>query len=125
MVLCMNRIPPETKTGFLRGSVYFKYRQSKNQTVCSPENSLLCEIPNTAGATLTGTPSSNERELRKKRLNMLRYHRSNLSSPPAVSYHHAGANCSAGNPPPRGNPGLKCTQTDAILKKFVGKMNFK
>jgi hypothetical protein len=25
-------------------------------------------------------------------------------------------NCSAGNPPPRGNPGLKCTRTDAILK---------
>jgi hypothetical protein len=25
-------------------------------------------------------------------------------------------NCSAGNPPPRGNPGLKCTRMDAILK---------
>jgi hypothetical protein len=24
--------------------------------------------------------------------------------------------CSGGNPPPRGNPGLKCTWTDAILK---------
>jgi hypothetical protein len=27
-------------------------------------------------------------------------------------------NCSAGNPPPIVNPGLKCTQTDAILKKI-------
>jgi hypothetical protein len=26
--------------------------------------------------------------------------------------------CSAGNPPPGGNLGLKCTQTDDILKKF-------
>jgi hypothetical protein len=27
-------------------------------------------------------------------------------------------NCSAGNPPPNVNPGLKCTRTNAILKKF-------
>jgi hypothetical protein len=27
-------------------------------------------------------------------------------------------NCSVGNPPPRGNPGLKRTRTDTILKKF-------
>jgi hypothetical protein len=27
-------------------------------------------------------------------------------------------NCSAGNPPPFVNPGLKCNRTDAILKKF-------
>jgi hypothetical protein len=27
-------------------------------------------------------------------------------------------NCSAGNPPSLVNPGLKCTRTDAILKKF-------
>jgi hypothetical protein len=26
--------------------------------------------------------------------------------------------CSAGIPPPRRNPGLKCTQTDGILKKI-------
>jgi hypothetical protein len=44
--------------------------------------------------------------------------------PPAVSYHLAGANCCAGNPPPRGNLGLKINQTDAILKKFYHKMNF-
>jgi hypothetical protein len=37
---------------------------------------------------------------------------------PAVNYYLAGANCSAGNPPPRGNPGLKRTRLDAILKKF-------
>jgi hypothetical protein len=29
-----------------------------------------------------------------------------------------GGNCSAGNPPPRENPRLKRTRTDAILKKF-------
>jgi hypothetical protein len=31
---------------------------------------------------------------------------------------HWGINCSVGNPPPRGNPGLKPTRTDAILKKL-------
>jgi hypothetical protein len=30
---------------------------------------------------------------------------------------------SVGNPPPRGNPGLKCTRTDDILKKLVFKIN--
>jgi hypothetical protein len=34
-------------------------------------------------------------------------------------------NSSAGNPSTRGNPGLKCTRTDAILKKFEFKMKFK
>jgi hypothetical protein len=29
-----------------------------------------------------------------------------------------------GNPPPIGNPGLKCTRTDTILKLFEFKMNF-
>jgi hypothetical protein len=33
--------------------------------------------------------------------------------------------CSTGNPPPGGNPGLKCTRTDAMLKNFEFKMNFK
>jgi hypothetical protein len=33
--------------------------------------------------------------------------------------------CSAGNPPPRQNPGLKCTRTDDILKKFEFKTNLK
>jgi hypothetical protein len=33
--------------------------------------------------------------------------------------------CSAGNPPPRGNSGLKSTRTNEILKKFQFKMNFK
>jgi hypothetical protein len=32
---------------------------------------------------------------------------------------------SVGNPPPRGNPGLKCTRTDDISTKFEFKMNFK
>jgi hypothetical protein len=34
-------------------------------------------------------------------------------------------NCSAGNPPLFVNPGQKSTRTDAILKKFKFKMNFK
>jgi hypothetical protein len=38
-----------------------------------------------------------------------------------VFYCHAGENCSAGNPPPRGNPGLKCTRIDTIWTKFVFK----
>jgi hypothetical protein len=33
--------------------------------------------------------------------------------------------CSAGNPPPRKNPGLKCTRTDNISEKFEFKMYFK
>jgi hypothetical protein len=33
--------------------------------------------------------------------------------------------CSAGNLPPRGNPGLKSTRADDILKKFEFKLNFK
>jgi hypothetical protein len=33
--------------------------------------------------------------------------------------------CSAGNPPPRGNPGQKHTQTDNILKKITFKMQNK
>jgi hypothetical protein len=31
-------------------SAYFEYHQSKNITVCSPGNSLLCGVPHTAGA---------------------------------------------------------------------------
>jgi hypothetical protein len=38
---------------------------------------------------------------------------------PAVSYHHAGANFSAGNPPSREYPGLKRTRTDAIFKNLM------
>jgi hypothetical protein len=57
VVLYMKRIPPEQKKpGFLRCSAYLEYRQSKNQTVCSPENSPLCRNRNTAGAVLPGTP---------------------------------------------------------------------
>jgi hypothetical protein len=41
-------------------SAYFEYCPSKNLTVCSPGNFLLCGVPNTAGATLCGTSSSNE-----------------------------------------------------------------
>jgi hypothetical protein len=60
VVLGVNRIPPEQKNGFLRCSAYFEYRRSKNLKVCSLGNSLLCGVPNTAGATLCGTSSSNE-----------------------------------------------------------------
>jgi hypothetical protein len=38
--------------------------------------------------------------------------------------HHVGV-LLCGNSPPRGNPGLKCTWTDEILKKFEFKMNCK
>jgi hypothetical protein len=47
---------------------------------------------------------------------------------PAVFYSRRaphGCNCSEGNPPPRGNPGLQRIRTDTILKKFEFKMNFK
>jgi hypothetical protein len=53
--------------------------------------------------------------------------RSNLSSPPAVSYHHTGANYSVGNPPPRKIPGLKCTGLTPFWKNSMEKLilNFK
>jgi hypothetical protein len=41
-------------------SANFKYQRSKNLTVCSPGKSLLCGVPNTAGATFCGKSSSNE-----------------------------------------------------------------
>jgi hypothetical protein len=43
---------------------------------------------------------------------------------PAVYFYHAGANRSTGNTPPIGNPGLKCTRADAILKKIQLKNEF-
>jgi hypothetical protein len=100
-------------------SAYFEYRQSKNRTFCSPGISSLCRNPNTAGATLSGTPSSKEQQNSAGEASFCcAVCRSNIS-PPAVPYHHAGANCSAGNPPPRGNLGLKRTP----LKKIYQKMN--
>jgi hypothetical protein len=107
----------ETIEEYMWCSVYFEYRWSKNLTVCSQGNSLLCRVLNTAGGTLCGTSSSNEHYYSAGGASFCCATRwSNLSCPPAVSNHHARANCSAGNPPPRGNPGLKCTRTDAILK---------
>jgi hypothetical protein len=103
-----------------------EYRRSKNQTGCSPGNSPLCRNPNTAGATLSGTPLLQRAvELHRRSLILPRC----PLEPPlaemalrrgalAVYFHHAGANSSAGNASHRGNPGLKSTRTDAILKKF-------
>jgi hypothetical protein len=48
-----------------------------------------------------------------------------LEGAPAVYYQHAGANSSAENPSPKSHPGLKHTQTDAVLKKFAFKIKFK
>jgi hypothetical protein len=44
VVLCVNRIPPEQKTGFLRCSAYFEYHRSKNQTVALREIPLSAKI---------------------------------------------------------------------------------
>jgi hypothetical protein len=89
VVLCMNRILPEQKKRF-------------------PD--VLCAFSNTGGAkirqfALLKIPLSEEMALWRV--------------PPAVSYHHAGANCSVGN------PGLKHPSTDTILKKIDRKMNFR
>jgi hypothetical protein len=40
----------ETIEEYMWCSAYFEYRRSKNLTVCSPGNSLLCGVPNSAGA---------------------------------------------------------------------------
>jgi hypothetical protein len=98
-VLFVFRIPPEQTPDRLLSGKFPSLRKSEYRPSNSLRNTLLqraVELP-----------------------------RSILSSPPAVSYHYAGANCSVGNPPPRGNPGLKCTRTETILKKFDQKMNFK
>jgi hypothetical protein len=110
-----------------------EYRRSKNHTDCSIGNSPLCGNPNTVRATFSVTLLLQRAvELHRKSLILSCC----TPEPPlaemalrkgasAVYFHHAGANCFAGNPPPRGNPGLKCTRTDPILKKFDWILNFK
>jgi hypothetical protein len=104
-------------------SAYFEYRRSKNQTA-------LREIPLSAEIRITPEQLSLEHPpLKSSRTPQEEPHFVALSagatSPPKVSYHHDGGNFFAGNPPPRGYPGLKCTWTDVIFKKFHQKMNFK
>jgi hypothetical protein len=91
----------------------------------SAENSPLCGNQNTARAPLPRTLLQRQVQLRWCSLIF-------LSCPPelplpkmevqrgapAVYYHQAGANWSAENPP-RGNPGLKPTRMDGILKKII------
>jgi hypothetical protein len=44
---------------------------------------------------------------------------------PVVYFHHAGATCSSGDPPPRGNPGLKRTWTGGHFEKIRFKNELK
>jgi hypothetical protein len=110
--------------------VPFEYRRSKNQTHFSPGNSPLCRNPSSTRAILSGkTLLQRAVELRRRSLILSRclpvVEMALWRRAPKVYFHHAGANCSTGNPPPRGNPGLKRTRTDDILKKIDRKMNFK
>jgi hypothetical protein len=126
----VSRLPLEQKKQFPEVlCVPVEYCWSKNQTGCSPGNSPLCRNPNTRSNSLSGTPLLQRAvELRRRSLNLSR------CSPepplaemvlrrgaPAAYFYHAGANCSAGNPPPRGFPGLKRTRTDAIIKNLIEK----
>jgi hypothetical protein len=93
VVLCVNRIPPEQKPDSLLSGKFPSLRKYEYCRSSSPWNTLLQRA--------------------------IEFPRSELFSPPAVSYHRAGAKSAAGNPPPRGNPGLKHTRTDAILKNSI------
>jgi hypothetical protein len=126
-VLRVSRIPPDKKKWFPKVlCIPLEYCRSKKQTGCSLGNSPLCRNPNTAGATLSGTPLLQRAvELRRRSLILLCCPQEHplkeialRRGAPAVYFHLAGENCSTGNPPPRGNPGLKRTRTDAISKKF-------
>jgi hypothetical protein len=123
----ISTIPPEQKNRFLRCSAYLlNTAGAKTRQVALREIPLSVENPNTAGATLSGTPLLQRAlELRRRSLILLRCPPEQPLSEmvlwrgaPAVFFHHAGANCSVGNPHPTGNPGLIHTQTDTILKKF-------
>jgi hypothetical protein len=116
MLLCVNRIPPEQKN-----PVSWDALRISNTAGAKPDSLLSGKFPSLRNSEYRR--SNSPRNTLLQIAVELRW--SNLSSPPAVSYHHALANCSAGNPPPRGNPGLKCTRTDVILRKFDRKMNFK
>jgi hypothetical protein len=70
-VLCEFLIPPEQKPDSLLSGKFPFLRKSEYRLSSSPLFQRAVEL-----------------------------HRSNIASPPAASYHHAGANCSAGNPPP-------------------------
>jgi hypothetical protein len=122
VVLCVNRIWPEQKKQFPEVLCIFQIRPELKPDSLLSEKFPSLANPNIAGATLSGTPSSKEQKNSAGGASFCcTVRRSHLSSPPAVSYHQAGANCSAGNPPPRGNSGLKRTRTDAILKKLIEK----
>jgi hypothetical protein len=94
-VLCVFQIPPEQTPDSLLSGKFLSLRKSEYRRSNSLQKILLQRAV----------------ELRRRSLILLR-------CPPAVTYHHAGENCSAGNPPPRENPRLKCTCTEAISKKF-------
>jgi hypothetical protein len=115
VVLCMNRIPPEQKKTISLGALHImNTADAKPDSLLSGKFLFLRNSEYRRSSSPRNTLLQIALELR----------RSCLSSPPAVSYHHTRANCSAGNPPPRENPGLKCNRTNVFLKKFDRKMNF-
>jgi hypothetical protein len=124
--LRVSRIPPEQKSGFLR---CFAYLLNTNRE--KPDRLPSCKLPSlqkyehSQSNPLRDTPFQRAVELRRRSLIFSRCTPEPplaemvlLRGAPAVYFHHAGANCSVGNPPPRGNPGLKNTWKDSILKKF-------
>jgi hypothetical protein len=87
----------------------------------------LCWNPNTAGAILSRAVELHRRSLiwlccpSEPPLTKMALRR----RAPLVYFRRAGANCSVGNPPPGGNPGITNTHTDPFLRKFDWRMNFK
>jgi hypothetical protein len=113
VVLCVNKIPPDQKNQF--PEVLCVFRIPPEQT---PDSLLSGKFPSLQKSEYRQS-NSNRNTLLQRAVEL---RRSNLFSLPAVSYQHAGANCSAGNPPPSGNPGLKRTRTEAILKNSIKKL---
>jgi hypothetical protein len=115
LCVCLEYIWSKKKRSSKVLKIPVEYRWSKNQIGCSPGNFPLCGNPNTAGATLSGTPLL-PRTVELCRRNLILFYCP--PEPPLMKmalWRGAPAiYCSAGNPPPRGNPGLKRTQTDAI-----------
>jgi hypothetical protein len=110
--LHVSRIPPEQKNGFLRCSAYLL-----NTAGAKPDRLLSGKFPSLRKSkhrwrnSLRSTPTPNSSRTPQKEPNSVALSAratslGNGPPVPAVYDHHAGANCSAGKPPPRGNPGL-------------------
>jgi hypothetical protein len=115
--LRVSRIPPEQKTIFLRCSVYLLNTVgAKTRQVALREIPLSVEIQTLPEQLSQEHPFSKEQQNSRRSLILSCFLTEHplveimlRNGAPAVYFHHTGTNCSAGNPPPRGNPGLSAS----------------